>query len=415
MSKVLLGKNKANPKELVEWDTEKTINFHWLIVGASGSGKTYQIRSIIKQLQNQGISRIHIFDPHRDVFTDKQYTSSVKFSETSPYGINPLRINPDPYYGGVRRRINSLISMINRYSTRLDYKQEAALRYLLRELYESSGYDFSIPETWASGNVPDLFSLRDYAYNKLKGFFIGHMHEVSNLLDLLGNKLLHLKRQLGVRKEEVAELKREVKNLFSDYIDAMSEGDGIDQYIRYDFREVLKSIYDRIENLQALGVFKPLPPPFESDKPIWHYDISTLYVEEQGYLIELSLEQIFIEATQRGFKDNLDTLIIVDETQRFIDPNERDHIITVISREARKFGVGLVLASQNCSNFTEDIILNSGTKIILGVDESYQSSLARTFGIDENRIRFTQPRKSALIQIKTKEISSTNRFMEIVF
>ncbi|MBE0428203.1 MAG: ATP-binding protein, partial [Nitrospirae bacterium] len=72
-------------------------------------------------------------------------------------------------------------------------------------------------------------------------------------------------------------------------------------------------------------------------------------------------------------------------------------------------------ASQNCSNFTEDIILNSGTKIILGVDESYQSSLARTFGIDENRIRFTQPRKSALIQIKTKEISSSNRFMEVIF
>ncbi|MBE0427978.1 MAG: DUF87 domain-containing protein, partial [Nitrospirae bacterium] len=185
MSKVSLGKNKANPKELVEWNTEKTINFHWLIVGASGSGKTYQIRRIIKQLQNQGISRIHIFDPHGDIITDKQYTSSVKFSEVSPHGINPLRVNPDPYYGGVRRRINSLISMINRYSTRLDYKQEAALRYLLRELYESSGYDFSNPDTWASGNVPDLFSLRDYAYNKLKGFFIGHMREVSSLLDLL--------------------------------------------------------------------------------------------------------------------------------------------------------------------------------------------------------------------------------------
>lgn len=413
--KILLGKNKANPKEVIEWDTEKTINYHWLIVGTSGSGKTYQIRNIVKQLQNQGIKRIHIFDPHGDIFTDEQYTSSVKFSEVSPYGINPLRVNPDPYYGGVRRKINSLISMINRYSTKLDYKQEAALRYLLLELYTSRGYDFSNPQTWSSGDTPDLFSLRDYIYDKLRGFFFGHMSEVTSLFDLLSSKLFHLKRQLEVGGEEVAKIKSELKDLFSNYVDSMSKGDEVEQYIRYESKEVLKSIYDRIENLQALGIFKSLSPPFEVDKPIWHYDMSTLYVEEQGYLVELSLEQIFIKAAQGGVKDELDTLIIVDETQRFIDPNERDHIIAVISREARKFGVGLVLASQNCSNFTEDIILNSSTKMILGVDESYQSSLAKTFGLDENRIRFTQPRKVALIQIKTKEISSTNRFMEVIF
>ncbi len=414
-----IGKNRSNPKEEIAWNSDDVINGHWIIVGGSGTGKTYQIRNIISQAYKQEIRRIHIFDPHGDITTNPEYTSTVRFSEIAPYGINPLTINPDPYYGGVRRRINSLIGMINRYSAKLDYKQEAALRYLLQELYLVMGYDSNKPQTWNNNNTPTLIDLKNLVSQKLKSFFVGHMYAISTQIDYLSSQLLQLYRlteQTSINNgNDISTLKENLKTMFAHYIDSLTLGDEIDQYIKYESKDILKAIYDRIENLQALGVFKAQPPPFDPSKPVWHYDMRNLYVEEQGYLVELSLEQIFINATREGFKNEIDTFVVVDESQRFIDHNASDHIIAVISREARKFGIGLVLATQNCSNFNEDIIINSGAKMVLGIDEAYLQPLSNKLGIDPNKIRFTHPRKSALVQFKSKKASSDGRFVEVLF
>jgi len=416
-----IGRNRSNPKEEIVWDSNDVINGHWIIVGGSGTGKTYQIKNIISQVKQQGVSRIHIFDPHGDISTSPDYTSSVRFSESAPYGINPLTVNPDPYYGGVRRRINSFIGMINRYSAKLDYRQEAALRYLLQELYSTFGFENDKPDTWACKTTPTLIDLINLVSHNLKSFFVGHMHAISTQIDYLSGQLLHLRRlnqQMPPNNENdknITALKDNLKTMFAHYIDNLTTGDEIDRYIKYDSQDTLKAIYDRMENLRALGIFKTHQPPFNPAQPIWHYDMRNLYVEEQGYLVELTLEQIFIKATQEGFKDEIDTLVFVDEAQRFISPDTPDHIIAVISREARKFGIGLVLATQNCSNFSEDIIINSGSKMILGVDEAYLHPLSKSLGIEPNRIRFTHPRKSALVQFKSKKASSDGRFIEVLF
>lgn len=48
-----------------------------------------------------------------------------------------------------------------------------------------------------------------------------------------------------------------------------------------------------------------------------------------------------------------------------------DNIINIISKEARKFGLGLICASQSPTHFSEDFISNVGTKIILGLDQMF--------------------------------------------
>src|SRR3546814_19778215 len=64
------------------------------------------------------------------------------------YGLNPLEVTTDPEFGGVRRRINSFIAMINRTTSKLGVRQEAVLRALLNDLYELNGYDQRNPRTW---------------------------------------------------------------------------------------------------------------------------------------------------------------------------------------------------------------------------------------------------------------------------
>src|SRR4051812_3545614 len=90
----------------VVWDTSKLINGHVLILGASGVGKSHTIRKMIRRAlasaaQSRQSIRCHVFDVHGDL--DIPAASEVQFSESVANGLNPLRVNPDPHFGGVRK------------------------------------------------------------------------------------------------------------------------------------------------------------------------------------------------------------------------------------------------------------------------------------------------------------------------
>jgi hypothetical protein len=278
--------------------------------------------------------------------------------------------------------------------------------------------------------MPTLADLHRFIYVKLQDFVFGHMSEVVELFGRLYSGVFDMRRLQkyadGSNGDGPAEenlivqqgnlnletLKRELKAVCLRTIDTAG-ADDFDQYIHYESKDLLKALYDRVEKMLQLGVFKHEPPPFDKAKPIWRYDISSLYVEEQGYLVELTLEDLFSQLIERGFRDEVDTLVFIDEAQKFLSSEDQDHIISVIFREIRKFGGGLALATQNLRTFPEDIVVNSGTKVILGVDEAYQKILSEKLGTE--RVRFIQPRKSALVQIKTKTTSAGSHFIDTLF
>lgn len=425
--KVYIGINQANAREIVEWNSAEVVNGHWVIVGGSGSGKTHRICNIAGQLAPQGV-RMHILDPSGDIETDPEHTSSTEYSEISPFGINPLTVNPSPVYGGVRKRTNAFIRMINKYSRPLDEQQEATLRYLMREYYETKGYSFSDSSTWQPCDrpAPTLDDFQEFINRKLKGFVFGHMHKMSGLFENLTEGLVDLRRlqrysgeehrtyqrnpqDVLAQEQKLNEMKNNFIEIVTDCVERLQENE-FDQYIKYN-KDLLKAIYDRIENLRNFGVFKAVPAPFEPSKPIWHYDMRSLSVEEQGYLVDLTLADIFSEAIQRGFQSEVNTLIFIDEAQRFLSAADPDHITSIVYREGRKFGIGLVLATQNVATFPQDIVINSGTSLILGIDEAYQDAVAKAYGMD--RVRFIEPRKMALVQIKTKQRSVGSRFLDV--
>nr|WP_314561565.1 hypothetical protein [uncultured Pseudomonas sp.] len=84
-------------------DSDKLVNGPALLAGMSGSGRTYTLRRMISHvLQSCGghIPGIHLFDVHGDLSISG--ASEVLFSERTNSGLNPLRANPDPHFGGVR-------------------------------------------------------------------------------------------------------------------------------------------------------------------------------------------------------------------------------------------------------------------------------------------------------------------------
>ena len=130
--------NKTTP---ILWDSQKLINGHVLIVGSSGVGKSHTIRKMIRRgIANDSSVRFHVFDVHGDL--EIPGACEVQFSESSPYGLNPLRVNPDPHFGGVRKCIRNFLNTINRASvTALGVKQEAVISNLLIDVYREFGFE----------------------------------------------------------------------------------------------------------------------------------------------------------------------------------------------------------------------------------------------------------------------------------
>lgn len=425
MITVNIGKRKQGEAENVVWNSQEIINPHWIVMGIPGMGKTYQLRNIATQLAGHKDVRIYVFDVHGDINMPSDITSSVKFSETTETGINPLKINPDSDSGGVRRRISAFISMINRYSRVLGEIQENVLSHLLEEFYGNYGFRANVSSTWGKDNkyCPTLSDFVEFVKMRMKSMVIGNSGKNHKALNSLCGKLQAMGKEaskpiLEKDKDIMDKLKEDYLSAQGLFVSSMTTGKELDDYIKYGSFDVVKSVFRRMENLYNTGLFKNNPPSFDRTKPIWRFDIYNLPPESMGFLVELYIEKIFhslkVTAKQKGMPSSPTTFIVLDEAHMFMS-KEPGHILNVMAREARKFGCGLIFGSQNYTDFPEEIVTCCGTRLILGMDEKNYDRLGKMFGIKPGRFHYIQPRRTGLAQIKTHTTGLDNRFVDVIF
>lgn len=455
----------------VVWDSRQTINSHALVLGDTGSGKSYTLRSIVDQAvkTSDGRLRVHVFDAHGDM--ELRGASSVKFSESTDFGFNPLEVNPDPDFGGVRKRIQAFVSAINRTSHKIGPKQEAVLRNILTDLYHYHGFKVDAPDTWwlgeetlpagikqgriyldvpfeekdraraagaqfdgdvkawwvaEGGHVdgllrwgPKQFGKRHptvldavrFAKKRLNAMFFGtntatmHFLEETNRLakTLQAKQMAAAKRGEGVvdtdLQKQIDQARKKTIDSFTSYVNEIRTGRELEDIIKYDSAEVLKSIVDRLENLNSIGIFRSTPPPFNPRAAVWHYDIKALSNDEKKLFTTFRLESIFTAAIQRGQQPDVVEMIVIDEAHLYLT-DDPDHILNKLIREARKFGVSLVLASQAPNHFSEDLLAGVAVRVLLGIDKFYWPVLTRKLGLDDRSLSFVVPKRSVVAQIK---------------
>lgn len=422
---ILLGHNaylrRTEQREVpVRWEAHAVMNAHMLIVGGSGSGKTHTLRYLIQSLVDSTAQplRVHVFDVHGDV--ELPQASTVRFSEATPYGHNPLVVNPDPHCGGVRRRVQGFLAALGTTSRQLGTRQEAVLRALLTDLYAANGFYEDRPESWRLDDGqprrypkkhPTLQDAARFAAAKLRLLYLGADAPAVAALERVNRKAqaLYAKtKAAGQHSEaaqpELAELAEQAIEAYASAVRALRTGRELDDLVRYDSRDVLRSVVERLENLNAIGIFRPEPPPFEAAAPVWRYDLRSLAGDEQKLLVHFRLEELFQRAMERGVQSHIGEIIVLDEAHRFFAENA-DHPLNVIAKEARKFGVGLVCASQSPTHFSEDFLANVATKMVLGIDEMYWDGSVRKLKIDLRTLQYITPKKTMAVQIKTSDAS----------
>ena len=177
-------------------------------MGKTGMGKTTLLRRFIQQIEQGAPStRIHIMDVHGDI--ELNGASSVRFSESTDYGLNPFVVSPDPHFGGVRKSVQDFIATLNGCRP-IGSKQEAVIRHLIIDLYAANGFFSHDPKSWVMNDGitrrypkkhPTMDDACRYAFAKLKHVIIGgDTHSVRALEELnkVTSKMYRLSKQQSV-------------------------------------------------------------------------------------------------------------------------------------------------------------------------------------------------------------------------
>lgn len=462
-------------------DTQRLINAHMLLLGASGTGKSYTLCRLIHEAQQQHASvRFHVFDVHGDL--DIPGADEAVYSEQSLFGLNPLKVNPDPDFGGVRKAIQSFIRTINLASTTpLGLKQESVLRNLMLDVYKEFGFYANNPESWSLNELgtqllssghdnrlylevpfeqkdkasalgarwdpqrkswwvhtqryegdlkqwkpafrarkyPSIADLTRYATLVHEERFMGSDQEAVRALEMLNRKAraLHKKRldrlkdsRLtggGYDAEEEAELdkyRESAIEAYQAYVNRIQTGHELENLMKYDSPEVLKSVLDRLNNLKATGLFKADSASFDPKATVWRYKLNALSMEEKKMFVLFILQELFTKAIERGVQSDVVEVIVLDELGTYTnsDDDSGDGIIGVIARQARKFGMSLWAADQQPTGVPESLISSCGTKVILGIDERYWSQSVTKLRMDMKLLEWIQPMRTLGVQLKEK-------------
>lgn len=415
----------------VVYNTQNLINPHVLFAGSTGTGKSHQLRELLERASFYITpeASIDIFDVHAEL--DISQASVVKYSAFTGYGYNPLIINPDRHSGGVLNTINNFIRLINDTSVRLGTKQIAALRYLLIDLYEEFGITEDNERSWSISverqpSIPDLI---EFTRKKIMTMQFGTDQIASNIQSitrLVSNirkyKLYNAARQSMAEKGEtvnedpsqepgddidsvedmeskVDALNEKTYNLFQIFLKSIKSGNELDAFFKYNNKDVLLSLIERLTTLNSAGIFNHKPPPFSST--IRCHEIMSLPDEFQKLFVYMRLEEIFREARDRGHTNEIRYIITLDEAHKFFQ-DDSENIINIIAKEGRKFGIALWCASQSPTHFSEEFLINTACIVLLGIHSSYWDMAVKKLRIKPENLKYTRPKKVVSVKMQLK-------------
>ena len=433
--------NQKKQQLRVTLDTENLINGHTLLCGMSGVGKSYQLQKMIASAQASGVE-VEVFDPHDELHVPGSV--AVRYSEATRYGYNPLALNPDPHSGGVRKRINWLLALINSTSRKLGPKQETALRYLLQDIYFLNGCYDDKPQSWQKKQItesqraefieqnnygalkqfyPTLGDLISYAERKVKALYLGADNKTITNLDKVNKMSAKLKAtltRLGKEtddeealklEQKLEDLKHDAVSAYSDYIYSIETGREFTDVVKYNSKDVIQSVFDRLRNPDASGIFRPNPPPFGNAQVRVH-QMKSLSDDEQRMFVQLRLEELFRARRDKQTVRDVQQIVVIDEAHKYAD-EESDNMLNVISLEGRKYGMAVWCASQSPTHFSSDFLSNCGATILLGIHTSFWDGACRKMKIDESVLRFIRPQKVVAVKFQRKAETDA-RFQNVI-
>ena len=338
---------EAKPKEAeqgqvelgdgVYWSPLSHPNPHVLIVGGSGSGKSWTIRLLAKELSALGFHCV-LFDFHGDLAIRSALTHRVALD--SEFGVNPLAVSLDPTGGGPDPQRFEVLDQLRNAFKPMGSLQLALLDECLKQTYRRYGVDQAEPASWRQ-QMPHLGDLQ---------------------------------------KELESRIARDAKDL-------RARGLLTKLSLAFDFQ-----IFSKPQ------VPCSLVNDGSASFPGLHLDLSKLPPQLQYMTAETLLKQIFRQHQLAGIRP-LSTYLFIDES-KLCTPEKKDSPMGALNRiatEGRKFGLGLVVSTQFVGHVGRDTVVNTFTKIVMKTDKTEISATARKFRMEEAALQSLRDPGDALV------------------
>ncbi len=314
--RILLGTD-SEKKTDVWWQLDPTAgtpNPHLLIIGESGSGKTYTVACLLAEIARERVASVVFdygqgfaqgaIDPDFGRFATPHYINVA----ASGININPLQIFPSDVHGPVTvaQRVADTFA---RVYPKIGVQQHSVLRRIILRLLQDAGIDPDNKRTWTT-EPPAFAALHDALEQAAKD----------------------------------GEPRR---------------------------RALTGSIASHISTIFFYNTFRVSGTSLQWADIIGSRNVYVLNL--QG--LERSLEQIvteFLLWNLIGYIENtgpgpLRCFIVIDEAHKmtFGNGSPTDRLL----REGRKFGLAAILASQQPEDFSSVAFANTATKLIFQVDD----------------------------------------------
>lgn len=331
--KIPIGKTKQG--EIIYWTyaldkKSNLINRHMLILGASGTGKSYAIKTIMGELARQSISTLII--DYTDGFTEEGLSGIEKY--TKPQYI---------IKAGKRLPINPFIKFEQAFDSSYDVATRVA--DVFQRMYQDMG-----------DNQKSI--LIDVIEEGIDTY--GLEYSMQKLLDDLENK----SQEKGL-KNNVLTLKQKIKPFCKvNPFDSASGRESAWNDIFFD--EVSK---EKISVFQLIHIAQ---------------DIKLM-------ITDFVLWDLWYYMTSFGPKEDIPHMVVLDEVQNLHIHDKKAPIFKYLT-EGRKFGFGVIAASQGLTGLGGikseglDALLNAGTLLVFKPKPQEMSVFAKSLSeIDSSR------------------------------
>ena len=288
------------------------------MLGASGSGKTETLKVLGAAIDRFGVP-VLTFDFHGDVVFPGSDSTLLSSGSASTVGLNPMEIDAhSAEESGLYDQRAALRAMVQRAVPSLGHRQSSILREAFEEAYTRAGIADDEPGTWTQpaptfGDVQDILTdwIEDDARKSQRASIEGCLAAVQQLFD---HPIFRRTTHVSVDDFLTQSMRLDLSKLPED--------------IRFVATETLLRKLFRVLRLRG-----PIPVQPADDR--------------QRFRLFVIIDEAKILSLGGGDRDR------------------SNNILNELITEARKFGLGMVLASQMSDHFSEEVRANAATWLVL--------------------------------------------------
>lgn len=407
--------------QTVYYDSTVSNNFHTLLLGNSGSGKTYCIQNIISHLVTQGVTVIALdtqgdmvyenFPSNcRSMIDDRQF-KYIEFDYlNAKAGINPIELIRTGDNSDYQFALYNSVHAITLFNNDLGTHQESLLLTLMQELYFKFGILRDTPETWNRPS-PELNDLLTLVNDKLRSITSGIDYDIFENMSSLRKDM---KRKYNKSDPEFEDARDALVKKFEIFVEKDLLCDDQERVDNLGSKSRLQSIQSVLKKMVDSRLFEGGKLNISPGK-INVFNIKSIHPSQYRILFDLILYRSFQSAV-RSSGSNLNPnrpriVLVFDEGKLFsIAANNPMSPINRIATEGRKYGLGSLIGIQNPDQISSEMKSAIGSTFILPVVKNDVGKVKRLWMIPSEKQALLQAKRDALVSIGSSRFELVHVF-----